>query len=110
MTFSDHGEIVLENYEVQFGDEVLVFYIKATYEVKCEVEFRPHNVPMGEDSPDGAECYCSSITIEDMYPCDEDGNEILDVTLPSDVMDRITQELKELAVNDYYDNGSWRPH
>lgn len=107
MTFKNLGEIVLENYELKMGDDVLCMYIHAQYEVECEISRHSHNCPVGEDYPDGEECRCIYLELVDCYPCDEDGNEITNIDIPTQYRDQVINEMKEIAENDYCEHGSW---
>lgn len=107
MTFKDRGEIVLENYELKMGDDVLCMYIHAQYEVECVISRHSHNCHVGEDYPDGEECRCIYLELVDCYPCDEDGNEITDIDIPPQYRDQVINEMKEIAENDYCEHGSW---
>ena len=105
MTFDDRGELEIENYEYSIEGVTYYLFIKASYEVTCYVSCHDHGLPMGEDYPDGYECRCIDVTIDD-YEVWNDEN-IVDIVLNPSQLSEIASTLYERAEEHYSEYGSW---
>lgn len=105
MTFDDRGELEIENYEYAIDGITYYLFLRVSYEVRCTVLTHDHNMPVGEDYPDGYECTCIDVTIDD-YEVWNDEN-IVDIVLNPSQVSEIASDLYEMAVEHYAEFGSW---
>lgn len=105
MNFSDHGEMTIENFEFTIDGVTYYLFLKVRYEVDCYVLNHDHGRPVGEDYPDGAECRCIDVTVDDYEVWGDDT--ILDIVLTKSQLSDIESSLYEAAEEHYSEYGSW---
>ena len=106
MIFEDRGEFEIENYEYTIAGTTYYLFLKVSYEVRCDVVRHDHSCPVGEDYPDGEECQCIDLTIDEYEVWGDDT--MLDIQLSQGQIAEIESSLYEKAEEHYGEFGSWR--
>lgn len=108
MTFVDSGRLEIEDYPVVIGGEERHLCIVARYDVECSVQRHSHSCLLGEDYPDGAECQCIYLELEECQPYNENGEPEEGFSIGDDDLKAILLDLKDRAAEDYCQHGAWR--